>query len=336
MRAATATKPKKIDAYRKEPSVNKKYLPYSYHLNDYVISMENGDLMAFFKLDGRTHDCASDRELVTWHKDLNTLVKSFGTDHVELWTHEYHHEAKEYPDGEYDHFFPAYVDQYNRKLHGDSKQLINDLYLTVIYKQVGDKTQKFLAKFEKPTRDEIQRMQNEALEGLEDISEQILEAMKPYGIQQLGIYYRDKRGVEIPAPDKKEREELAEVDESDIFDEAIVIERNEPEPSQAHAYSKALEFLYFLANMEWAIVPVCRDRSGISAGVADAARSTGSSMQALGNMGSHGMFGGNAFRGGNSGGGQQSAGGGSGSNSGGSSGSNLSGKARGSRGKKAA
>nr|UMW97401.1 hypothetical protein [Escherichia coli] len=30
-----------------------------------------------------------------------------------------------------------------------------------------------------------------------------LEAMKPYGIQQLGIYYRDKRGVEIPAPDKK-------------------------------------------------------------------------------------------------------------------------------------
>ncbi|WP_143212513.1 hypothetical protein [Escherichia coli] len=61
-------------------------------------------------------------------------------------------------------------------------------------------------------------------------------------------------------PDKKEREELAEVDESDIFDEAIVIERNEPEPSQAHAYSKTLGFLYFLANMEWAIVPVCRDR----------------------------------------------------------------------------
>ncbi|HDD8537814.1 TPA: conjugal transfer protein TraB, partial [Escherichia coli] len=202
MRAATATKPKKIDAFRKEPSVNKKYLPYSYHLNDYVISMENGDLMAFFKLDGRTHDCASDRELVTWHKDLNTLVKSFGTDQVELWTHEYHHEAKEYPDGEYDQYFPAYVDQYNRKLHGDSKQLINDLYLTVIYKQVGDKTQKFLAKFEKPTRDQIQQMQNEALEGLEDVSEQILEAMKPYGIQQLGIYYRDKRGVEIPAPDK--------------------------------------------------------------------------------------------------------------------------------------
>ncbi|WP_427051743.1 hypothetical protein [Klebsiella pneumoniae] len=137
--------------------------------------MENGDLMAFSSWMA-AHMTA--HQIGNWspgHKDLNTLVKSFGTDHVELWTHEYHHEAKEYPDGEYDHFFPAYIDQYNRKLHGDSKQLINDLYLTVIYKQVGDKTQKFLAKFEKPTRDEIQQMQNEALEGLEDISEQILK-----------------------------------------------------------------------------------------------------------------------------------------------------------------
>ncbi|MGT1669442.1 type IV secretion system protein, partial [Salmonella enterica subsp. enterica serovar Enteritidis] len=76
--------------------------------------------------------------------------------------------------------------------------------------------------------------------------------------------------------------------------------------------------------------------SGISAGVADAARSTGSSMQALGNMCSHGMFGGNAFRGGTTGHRRHLAGGGSGSNTGGSSGSNISGKARGSRGKKAA
>ncbi|ECC1675588.1 type IV secretion system protein [Salmonella enterica] len=75
--------------------------------------------------------------------------------------------------------------------------------------------------------------------------------------------------------------------------------------------------------------------SGISAGVADAARGAGSSMQTLGNIGNHGLFGGNAFRGGSSSGGQ-SARGGSGSNSGGQSGSNLSGKARGSRGKNAA
>ncbi|WP_407245662.1 hypothetical protein [Klebsiella pneumoniae] len=77
----------KPKTFRDEPSVNEKYLQHSQHLDDYIISMRNGDLLAFFKVDGRTHDCASDRELITWNDDLNTLIKSFGTDHVEVWSH---------------------------------------------------------------------------------------------------------------------------------------------------------------------------------------------------------------------------------------------------------
>lgn len=98
----------KPKTFRDEPSVNEKYLQHSQHLDDYIISMRNGDLLAFFKVDGRTHDCASDRELITWNDDLNTLIKSFGTDHVEVWSHEYHHQSKEYPDSEFTQFFPRY------------------------------------------------------------------------------------------------------------------------------------------------------------------------------------------------------------------------------------
>nr|WP_227543274.1 hypothetical protein [Klebsiella pneumoniae] len=72
MRAATATKPKKIDAYRKEPSVNKKYLPYSYHLNDYVISMENGDLMAFSSWMA-AHMTA--HQIGNWSPGIKTLIR---------------------------------------------------------------------------------------------------------------------------------------------------------------------------------------------------------------------------------------------------------------------
>ncbi|EGD4232511.1 type IV secretion system protein [Salmonella enterica subsp. enterica serovar Meleagridis] len=75
---------------------------------------------------------------------------------------------------------------------------------------------------------------------------------------------------------------------------------------------------------------------GISANVAEAARSAGASMQTLGNIGSHGLFGGNAYRGGNGQQQQQQPSGGGGNSNGGNSGSNLSGKARGSRGKQAA
>ena len=132
----------KPKTFRDEPSVNEKYLQHSQHLDDYIISMRNGDLLAFFKVDGRTHDCASDRELITWNDDLNTLIKSFGTDHVEVWSHEYHHQSKEYPDSEFTQFFPRYLDEYNRRLQTGSNQMVNDLYLTVLYRQIGDKTQK--------------------------------------------------------------------------------------------------------------------------------------------------------------------------------------------------
>lgn len=252
----------KPKTFRDEPSVNEKYLQHSQHLDDYIISMRNGDLLAFFKVDGRTHDCASDRELITWNDDLNTLIKSFGTDHVEVWSHEYHHQSKEYPDSEFTQFFPRYLDEYNRRLQTGSNQMVNDLYLTVLYRQIGDKTQKFLAKFERPSADELAQMQAEAFTGMEEVCEQIMEGMKGYGIKRLGIYYRDKNGEEITLTDAEEKQSLLEVDETDIFDEAVMLNVADSIPPTAHAYSKALEFLYFLVNMEWSIVPVCRDRIG--------------------------------------------------------------------------
>lgn len=39
----------KPKTFRDEPSVNEKYLQHSQHLDDYIISMRNGDLLAFFK-----------------------------------------------------------------------------------------------------------------------------------------------------------------------------------------------------------------------------------------------------------------------------------------------
>lgn len=105
-------------------------------------------------------------------------------------------------------------------------------------------------------------MQAEAFTGMEEVCEQIMEGMKGYGIKRLGIYYRDKNGEEIALTDAEEKQSLLEVDEADIFDEPVMLNVADTVPPTAHAYSKALEFLYFLVNLEWSIVPVCRDRIG--------------------------------------------------------------------------
>mgnify|MGYP004708574211 FL=1 len=103
-------------------------------------------------------------------------------------------------------------------------------------------------------------MQDDALESIEDISDQLMESMKPYGIQRLGIYYRDSKGEEITSLSESEKAELLKVNKFDLFDEQVSIEEETTDSENHHAFSKALEFLSFLCNMERSLVPVCRDR----------------------------------------------------------------------------
>lgn len=59
-----------------------------------------------------------------------------------------------------------------------------------------------LAKFDKPSPNELREMQVDALSALEDICEQVMNSMRPYGIDRLGYYFRDKRGNIIPEQKK--------------------------------------------------------------------------------------------------------------------------------------
>ena len=79
--------------------------------------------------------------------------------------------------------------------------MTNDLYLTVVYNPVGDLTQKFLARFDRPSREQLDERQKQAIAALEDIATQLTGAMRSYGIEPLGLYYRDKNGNLIEEQD---------------------------------------------------------------------------------------------------------------------------------------
>lgn len=87
--AVTTRDVKSVKKFTKEPSF-KKFVPYQHHITDHVISTENGELLTIFKLRGRTHDCASDLDLIRWHRDLNTMFRQISTEHVKYWTHQHH------------------------------------------------------------------------------------------------------------------------------------------------------------------------------------------------------------------------------------------------------
>ncbi|MBU5687743.1 conjugal transfer protein TraB, partial [Citrobacter sp. S44_ASV_140] len=90
-------------------------------------------------------------------------------------------------------------------------------------------------------------------------------SLRPYGIDRLGYYFRDKRGNVIPEQKKDDAEDdediidlredlLADVEYQDVQEDKEVFSGTQ------HTYSKALEWLYYLVNGEWAPVPVCRGR----------------------------------------------------------------------------
>lgn len=255
--------------FKKEPSFLK-YVPYSYHVTDTVISTLNGDYLTIYKLDGRTHDCASDAELVKWHEDLNQVIKAVGSENVKFWTHLHHRKVEDYPETVHELKFPRMLNEsMNRKVK-DVPLVTNDLYLTVVYNPVGDVTQKIFAKFEKPTRNELMEMQVECLAALEEIADLLDDGLRPYGAHRLGIYYRDSEGEvvqDVTAPEDLRVYGDAdwEVDPEDLLadtvstaDDALVGQTQTNKP--AYAFSTVLEWLSFLVNGERNIVPVCARR----------------------------------------------------------------------------
>lgn len=263
---------RKTMGFRKEPAA-KTYIPYSYHLTDTVISTTTGSYLKIYRLRGRPHDCASDRDLVFWLRDLNQLIKSIGTEHVKIWTHLHHHQAEAFPEKQFKLKFAQHFHDTYRASFRDRPAMVNDLYLTVVYDPVGDSTQKIFASLEKPSRAALDELQEEALDELQERCNQLENSLKSYGVEPLGIYYRDHRGQPVDATSRSySLEDLGiegvdlTVDPEDPLAETVegIPDQDVSQPAEiprsARAFSSALEWLGYLCNGKMEPVPVCRDR----------------------------------------------------------------------------
>ncbi|SAL78519.1 type IV secretion/conjugal transfer ATPase [Caballeronia terrestris] len=261
--------------YRKEPSAVK-FLPYSYHVTDHIVSTVTNEYLITFRVRGRSHESASDWEHINWRRDLNQLFKTVGNEHVKFWVHLHHHQTDRYPVSEFASTFARELDRKYRKRFEDVPLMTNDWYLSVVYNPVGDFTQKFLARFERPSREDLLDLQAEAIASLEDIASQVTGSMRAYGIETLGVYYRDERGNRIAATETEESDDEPDLDDiladanaaadtaadTDTADSAGPARaRRAVPPGRQFAFSSALEFVSFLANDEWQPVPVTRDRA---------------------------------------------------------------------------
>ena len=64
-----------------------KFIPYTRHVDDTLIALEDGSLMRMYRVDGRPFETSDIADLNTWHNKLNIAWRSIGDDRVALWTH---------------------------------------------------------------------------------------------------------------------------------------------------------------------------------------------------------------------------------------------------------
>jgi type IV secretion system protein VirB4 len=64
-----------------------KFIPYTRHIDDELVALENGSFMRMYRVDGRPFETSDIADLNSWHSKLNIAWRAIGDDRVALWTH---------------------------------------------------------------------------------------------------------------------------------------------------------------------------------------------------------------------------------------------------------
>lgn len=64
-----------------------KFIPYTRHVDDTIVALQDGSLMRMYRVDGRPFETCDIADLNTWHNKLNIAWRAIGDDRVAVWTH---------------------------------------------------------------------------------------------------------------------------------------------------------------------------------------------------------------------------------------------------------
>jgi type IV secretion system protein VirB4 len=167
------------------------FIPYSHHVTETIISTKNAEYLSVWKIGGRSHQSASEEDVFNWVRDLNNLLRGVASEHIALWSHVVRRRVFEYPDSEFDNTFCRQLDEKYRKSFTDYNLMVNDLYLTVIFRPVADKVLSFFAKGERQSIEQKKANQDKCIKLLEDINRTIGQSLKYYDAELLGVYEKD-------------------------------------------------------------------------------------------------------------------------------------------------
>lgn len=164
------------------------FIPYSSHVTKNAVKLASGDYIQTIRMQGAAHESADVQDINSWHDQLNNLMRNIASPHVALWSHVVRREYGEFPSGE---FPPGFCHDLNKKYRqhmARDKMLVNELYLTIVYRPQPTKIAKIFNIFDSKKSEEMQQRQLDELEELNETTGAAMATLDRYMPELLGCY----------------------------------------------------------------------------------------------------------------------------------------------------
>jgi type IV secretion system protein VirB4 len=169
-------------------------IPYTAHVDEHVVKTKAGDYIQGFKLAGASFQSADDADINNWHERLNILLRNLASDQVALWTHIIRRRENIYPPGECPPGFSRELDTHYRERVTSETLMVNELYLSVVYRSqvgiVGSASMKLLSK---TRRGHDAQDLRDSLDACAKLRAQIIASLDRYEPELLGLYQKKGR-----------------------------------------------------------------------------------------------------------------------------------------------
>lgn len=163
-------------------------VPITAHVDEHVARTQGGDYVQTLRLGGISFESADDAQLNNWHERLNVLWRNIAAPGLALWTHGVRRRDATYPAHRFAPGFAADLDaRYRAKLAGETL-MVNELYLSVVYRPQPTTTGQATARLWRRTAREADRAElHDALDVCSKLRQELTSALARYDPQPLGI-----------------------------------------------------------------------------------------------------------------------------------------------------
>ncbi|MBM7073465.1 hypothetical protein JQC92_15735 [Shewanella sp. 202IG2-18] len=165
------------------------FIPYQTHVDEHTIKTHSGDYLQMIRLQGVAHESVAPEQVLLWKEQLNLLLRNIANPQVCVWTHLIRREHKVFPHGDFKCDFDKQLNDKYAKQVCQSQLMINELYLTVIYRGQYQSVSAWFGKSKSMSQEQAIEEIKRASNTLNEIVSTVLASLSDYQPQRLGTYF---------------------------------------------------------------------------------------------------------------------------------------------------